>query len=53
MSNRLSEGLVNDVTKYKFLYDITNRGQAGSDIVVIGTLDELNKRIKERKLLHG
>ena len=54
MSNRLSEGLVNDVSPNTSFCTISlNRGQAGSDIVVVGTLDELNKRIKERKLLHG
>ena len=54
MNSRLSEGLVSEVSPGTSFCTISlNRGQSGTDIIVIGTLDELNKKIKERKVLHG
>jgi len=54
MSTRLSEGLISEVSPGASFCTVSlNRGQAGTDVVVVGTLDELNIKIKERKLLNG
>ncbi len=54
MNSRLSEGLIAGAPPNASFCTISlNRGQSGTDIVVVGTLEELNKKIKERKVLHG
>jgi len=54
MRSRLSEGLITEAPPTTNFCTISlNRGQSGTDIVVVGTLDELNTKIEERQVLHG
>ena len=55
MLRRLEEGLVDDTSPTSEFCTISlSRGQAGTDIVVVGNIDELNERLRGKaELLHG
>ncbi len=56
MSMRLTEGLIDGVSSDQrgFCILSLNRGNSGTDITVVGTLEEIENRIsKERQILYG
>jgi hypothetical protein len=55
MLKRLEEGLVDDTAPQSEFCTISlSRGQAGTDIIVVGAIDELNDRLVDGPgMLHG
>jgi len=54
MSKRLSEGLINGLEEVEFCTISVSRGSSGTDIIVVGTLDEVNKKLsKGAEVLYG
>lgn len=54
MPKRLNEGLVDGVKRGKEFCTVSlSRGTGGTDIIVLGSLEEVNTAISKRELLHG
>jgi hypothetical protein len=56
MSKRLEEGMIDGIgnkNTEEFCTISLSRGQLGTDIVVVGNVDEINDRLAGKGLLHG
>jgi len=53
MVRRLNEGLIEGATGDNFCTISLSRGAGGTDIIVLGSLEEINRTISKREILHG
>ena len=54
MSKRLAEGMVDGVnTAEEFCTISLSRGQSGTDIIVVGNVDEINDKLAGKGLMRG
>tara|TARA_B100000214_G_scaffold375569_1_gene362765 strand:+ start:11830 stop:12126 length:297 start_codon:yes stop_codon:yes gene_type:complete len=54
MSKRLAEGMIDGISTVEEFCTISlSRGQSGTDIIVVGNVEEVNDMLAGKALLHG